>query len=399
MTQTYNESHSALAVKTREKFDRYIQEGKAQSRDFFQRLEDESPRDYVVATDHLKFGVDGDRIIVETPKGIWDLHRHALGQMVEKTGILTGRVSDKMFNASTLREGIEEPWEDKWGRDLLLYNLRTMYGRGSRDRVLLRVVQTPAEKAAGEAGQIRGFLSDRYRRMNSGPIFQAFAESALEVGAFAMRNHHNYTATYYHDTKCGFSMFLDKVFEPVANEIIIVGLVVQSSDFGAGALTVRLVMLRIQCVNMMVTQDELRKVHLGARLPDIIKFSQETYRKDTETMASAVRDIVGGLLNPARVNAQMQAVTNMANEKVDPGRMFMDLRRGGHLLKAEAECLVKIYNEPDIEMMPAGNTVWRAAQAISLFANKVQEEDPGRAVELRHVAGTVFDKFAKNVAA
>ena len=389
---SYNVSNSDNASRAKTKLQGYIDAGKAQARGFFQALEDEMPRDYIVTTDGLDFDVNGGRLVVRTKENEWGLHRNALRQMVEKTGILTGRVADKMFDAHNA--------ESRWGRDLLLHNLRTMYDEGERDRVLMRVVQTPAQREAGHPGEVRGFLSDRYRRLNTGPIVQSFAEAAHSIGAVPMRTPVNGAQTYYHDTRIGFSMFLDQVFEPVDNETVIVGLTVQSSDFGAAALTLRLVMLRIWCSNLMVTQDELRKVHLGARLPDDIRFSDDTYRKDTETMASAVRDMVTTLLSPEKINGQMDAVQRLATERVDAMQLFNDLRRGGHILKAEAERLGKLFNEPDIELMPAGNTAWRATQAVSLFANQVEADgDAERAVDLRHAAGVLFDKYAGKTAA
>jgi hypothetical protein len=211
----YQDSKSEVALRAREKFESMISAGNAQAAGFFQRLADEAPKDFIVSTKSLDFGVEDDRLIVQTPEHRWHLHRNAMNQMVQKTNILTGGVADKMFEAVSESE--------KWGRDLLLQNLKTMYQKTERERVLVRVVD----------GEVRGFLSDKYRRLNSAPIIEAFALKAQKFGAVPIVNHDKYRATYYTDIKIGFTLFLPCVFEPVPNEVILIGLSVESSDFGA----------------------------------------------------------------------------------------------------------------------------------------------------------------------
>lgn len=395
-SRDYNVAVSEAAAGFRAKFEGWKDEGKRDAMAFFQRLEDEHPWDKIVNTGDLDFDIRGGRIYVNDKADEWLLHRNAVNQMVAKTGILTGAVADKMIDA--VRD-LGDGQEDRWGRELLLHNLRTIFHKSDRDRVLLRAVKL------GEVPEARGFLSDKYRRMSCGPILTTFAQTAMsEFGAVPMHirdGKRNFNANYYHDTKVGFSMFLDNVFEPVNGEVLAIGLMVQNSDFGSAALTVRLVMIRIWCTNLAITQDELRKVHLGTRLSEDIQFSEETYRKDTETMASAIKDIVRTLLGADRINAYVDRIRRAAEQKVeDPRKLFEALRGQGHLLKAEATEIGKLFNEPEIEMMPAGQSIWRASNAISLFANKLEDEGKKeRAVELRHAAGIVLDKYVEDAQA
>jgi hypothetical protein len=383
----YEVATSEAAAHYRPKFEGWIQGGKADARDFLQRLQDEYPVDAIVRTNDLRFDLNGRQYLVADQRSgrEWRLHRNAVAQMVGRTGILTQRVADKMISAENDQDGT-------WGRELLLHNLRTIFKRTDRERVLVRAV--PLADGTLEA---RGFLSDKYRRMSCGPIIQAFAETAMgDFGAVPLRveERRKFNPSYYHDVRVGFSLALPYIFEPVNNEILILGLSIQNSDFGAGALTVRMFCLRIWCTNLMVTKDELRKVHLGSRLAEDIRFSQQTYDLDTQTMASTVRDIVRTLFASARVNGYMGAIRAANEDKVEPGKLFERLRKGGHILKDEAKEISALFLEPDVEMMPAGQTAWRAANAISLFANNL--EDAGnaeRAVEIRHTAGLVLDKY------
>lgn len=396
------EATSPLAIAARAKFGSMIEAGRQQSHDFFTRMGEELPTDYIVKTDKLGFEVQGNQLMVNATADdgqplSWSLHRNALSQMVTKTDILTTRVADKMFDASgeTLSKEV-----DHWGRQLLVHNLSTIYEKTDRARVLIRVVRTPQMRQQGLPGQIRAFVSDRYLRLNSGPILQAFAEKAIQFGAVPLVNDRRFRTTYYEDVKVGFGMYLPMVFEPVQGEVIMLGMMIESSDFGVGSLTVRLTMMRITCTNLQIMRDELRKVHLGGRLPDTIQFSEETYKSDTQTMCLAVQDMVGNLLNPVRINQQIATIQAAAEEQVNPKAIYEALRKSGHLLKAEAKGATELFNEPDVEMMPQGNTLWRANQALSLFANKMEEDgNSTRANELRHVAGRMLDKFEADKAA
>jgi len=365
-----------------------IEQGKQDAQGFFQRMLRETPKDYLVNTGELNFDVRNGRIYVQGQQNEWLLHRHAVSQMVQKTGILTTAVANKMVEAATQ--------DDRWGRDLLLHNLRTIFRKTERERVLLRTVPTP-----GGPEEVRGFLSDKYRRMDTVPIMDQFAETAMdEFGAVPISVRDGYgrhfQSNYYHDTKVGLTLFLPYVFNPIDSmqqEFLIIGIMVQNSDFGASALSVSLIAMRIICMNLMITQNELRKVHLGARLPEDIRFGDDTYAADTKTMALAVRDITRTLMADSRINAYTNRIGVAGTQQVNPDELFTQLRTSGGLLKKEAEEISKLYNTSDIELMPAGQTVWRATNAISRFANIMEETgNKERAVELRQTAGQVIDK-------
>lgn len=366
----------------------FIDAGREQAGHLFHNLERNIPRDFLVNTGDLGFSIrDNGRVCVRTKENEFLLHQHAVSQMVGKTGILTGRVADKMGSAAN-KEG-------SWGRDLLLHNLRTIFRESERDRVLIRAVNTD------QGPEVRGFLSDRYRRMNSGPIFQAFAEAAQQYDAVPVYipGKNRYGTSFVHDVRVGFSMFLPHIFRPIdsmRDELLIIGLTIMNSDFGAGALSVSFQVMRIWCRNLMVTKDELRKVHLGARLTGDIQFGEDTYNSDTTTMALAIRDIVKGLLGPVNVGVLMKRIKKTAETEIDADGTLENLRKGGHLLKGEAEDIKKIYNSAEVELLPPGNTAWRASNAISLFANQIEAGgNAERALDMREAAGVILDEKLK----
>ena len=67
--------------------------------------------------------------------------------------------------------------------------------------------------------------------------------------------------------------------------------------------------------------------------------------------------------------------------------MFATLQRGNKITKAEKKEIVELYNSPEVELLPPGNNLWRASNAISLFA---QKQGDAREFELQSIAGDLL---------
>ena len=363
----YNEAASAAADKARRHMEGMIERGRDRATSLIEHVRATVPTDYVVAPQAVAFDYDGR---LEAQGGLrmafgnhdFPLHRHARGQAVAKTGILTGRVADAMVEAG------------EWGQRMLVDNLNRIFEHQQRERVLVREA----------AGEVRAVLSDRFRRMDSDVIIGRFAEATTGLGAVPVESH----AT---DTKWAIKVMLPKVFEPVDHEVMAFGLALTNSDFGDGALSVRGFCLRLWCTNYAISEESLRQVHLGKRFKEHdVAWSERTRKLDTDTMASAVSDIVVDLLGPERVNRECAIIKVAAEQEIDAPAAIERLRKGGALTKAEAKAVAGVYNRPDVEMLPAGNTAWRLSNALSLFAQEVGEEDVGRRLEVEAVAGQVL---------
>lgn len=192
---------------------------------------------------------------------------------------------------------------EPWARELLAHNLKTVFAnRFTKSRYLLRSVN----------GEVRGFLSDRYRRLDSRPIIEAFATAVQQKGALPYDG-------YVTDTKVALQAIMPEVYEPIPGEMVAYGLSLENSDFGNGALSVRAYLLRIWCSNLAITQEEMRQVHLGKRLDESVLYSQRTYELDAETTVSALRDVIGAQLNADGLRRRMESVRLAHEQSVDAG--------------------------------------------------------------------------------
>ena len=174
-------------------------------------------------------------------------------------------------------------------------------------------------------------------------------------------------------------------------DVFAFGISVATSDFGAGAYSIEAYMMRLACLNGMTLNTELRKIHIGGRLDESMQLSQRTYDLDTKAVASATRDIVQKVLEPARVNATLDMVSKAGEEKIDPAQAFRSLAKKG-LLKREIEAAEDVYRSGGVEQLPPGDTTWRMANALSWIAKSA--ETPERRMELESLAGDMIPKAA-----
>lgn len=290
------------------------------------------------------------------------IHRNALNQMAQQVDM-----------PMKFLDSLEDE-RNPWGRELLAHNLQTIYQqRYAKKRYLSRSLKQ----------EVRGWLSDQYRRLDSRPIVEAFASAVNEKGAMPY-------AGVVTDTKIAIQAIMPEVYEPIPGELVAYGLSLENSDFGNGALSLRAYLLRIWCTNLAITEETMRQIHLGKRLDDNMTYSQRTYELDSKTTVSALKDVVRLQLNADSLHNRMAAVRAANEKEVSPVNAREQLKKV--LNKGEAEAAINAFNSPDVYNLPAGNTTWRLSNAISWIAG--QTEDAERKLELMRVAGEVLPKAA-----
>lgn len=342
----------------RRRIEEIVAKGRDGAKRVFRHVMDNQPQDKLVNTEKLSFETREGCIEVIAPDLEPEkIHRNALGQMAE-------RVSLPMAYIKTL-EG-----NGSWGLDLLAENLGTLYGH-HKSRALMRTVN----------GEVRGFLSDKYRRLDSAPFIESFVKACGEVNALPYQG-------YTSDTKVSIQAIIPKVYEPVKNEYMAYGVTFENSDFGNGAMQVQFFILRLQCLNGMIGESNMRHVHLGKRLEEM-DFSKKTQDLNVRTILSAMQDVVRGQLAPERIDLMQSYIVKSSQEKLTDdrrGAVMEALKRS--MTKTEIEKMTTKFNEPDVELLPPGNNMWRLSQALSWLAG--EEEDTERKLELQKQAGKLL---------
>lgn len=264
-----------------------------------------------------------------------------------------------------------------WKRALAARILNEHSSWSDRSRVLVRAV----------GDEVRGILSDSYRRLDSQRILSAFLGKALEQGAVA------YDALWT-DTKIYVETILP---QPICiptefnGEVqIYMGARFSTSDFGDGAVDIRVFLLNGVCLNGMVRENVMKQIHLGGKLPDNIQLSQRTYELDTQTTVSAVNDLTSQLFGRDNIRRKALEIKAAAAKEVNFTQELERLMQKGRLLKTENEGVRKLLmnNNPD-DGFAGGPTLWKLTQAITAYARETQ---PARQRELHELSGELLNR-------
>src|SRR5208337_2761286 len=283
----YAVAATEAANRARGHMEKQIEDGQAKAEKVIEYVQTNVPTDRVALGKKLAFLASDKGISLSLPTEgeiIEPMHRNALNQAASRVDLPTKYVGD------LLERG-------EWGRELAARNMNELFQHLNGDRFLLRSV----------AGQVRGFLSDRYRRLDARPILDSFLGEVQKYGAVPVEG----AVT---ETKISLKVVLPMIFEPIPNEVMLFGAEYENSDFGNGALVMNTFVDRLWCTNFARGESLLRQIHLGARLGESVTFSQRTYQLDTRTMASAIGDMVGSALGPNSVNGYL-ALVKKANEE------------------------------------------------------------------------------------
>ena len=309
------------------------------------------------------------RLLMNMPEGQFTLHSNAVGQLADRMGVPARYLR-------TLANG--EPWQVGLAADILNQHSDNT----QRSRVLVRTV----------GDQVRGVLSDSYRRLNSVQILTAFVEEAAEQGAVI-------SDAYMNDTKVWAETILPQPLTiPTAKNgdvLIFIGARFSTSDYGDGAVDMRTFMLNGACLNGMVRESVMKQVHLGGKLPDNLTLSQRTYELDTKTTVSAVRDLTRNLYLPETIEHKAYEVLGASDMEVDMEKEIKKLTKDGSLLKAEGQEVEKLLmkNDPD-DGVQGASTLWKLAQAITAHARVLS---PERSRELHEISGKLLNRVKLSI--
>lgn len=273
----------------------------------------------------------------------YHLHNNALTQLSYLFGI-PASYSKKLL-------------ETKWGRDLLQEVFTEHNNNCTRSRMLVRSVDN----------EIRGVLSDKYRRLDSRMLYEKFLTVAKEKGAVPIEAHYSKVKQYM-------TVVFPRVFEVNTENngtvYMALGARIANGDYGNSALHLNSFMMQCVCTNGMVGTSALSAKHLGKRLSADLQLSQKTYNLDTRTMASSIYDITGNLLSQDTMLENIRKMKSASNEIIDMDMAIKKLPK--EIYKEEVESIKSILLSGDEERGVYGKpTKWKLSQAITAAANDI----------------------------
>jgi hypothetical protein len=347
----------AAAVAT-QRLEQLIKQGREAGPRTLQYVQDNQPKDQVLSAASMDFVAKDNRIKLKWGDREYPFHRNAIVQALEKIGAPA---------PTNLVDWLGQP--DVLDEFSAILNKK--YHVDNR-RFLLRAVNE----------EVRGVLSDKYRRFKTVMLLDKLVEVAVkEYGAVPIEGRVD-------DLTVSLKLAIPKIIEFLPHQPGIVGLCFRHGDFGTAKVWVKGFVNLLYCTNLAMTEDALSQIHLGARLSEDIEFSERTYQLDSETMASALEDVTRAVLSPANIERRVELVRASSNKRIDADETLEILRKRNKVSKAEEAKIKELFTSADVENMPAGQTAWRLSNAISLLAHG-PDADMNRQLELENLAGEV----------
>lgn len=347
---------SPEAKRYRDILDGKIKAGQQRAAHVLATIARDTPKDQILTTRAVEFVPSNTGLMVHVGRSdAYAPTDYALGQIAER-GSVPG---------AYLRELARGP--NLWQQELACRILTDHYSHAEPMRLLARSVN----------GQLRGWLSDKFRRLDSRPLVDALAAEAQNVGAIPCDG----TAT---ETRVALKVIVPHVLEPVPGEFVVFGGEWSNSDYGNGVHGFRAFALRVVCLNGMTRENMLRQVHIGGKLSEDVAFSDRTYRLDTAASVSALRDIVRSALSPAGIEATSAKIREAHGKDMNKGQLQTAVKA---LDKSTQKAIVDAFASEDVINLPAGNTAWRASNAVSWIARHT--DDPEKKLDLERLAGSL----------
>jgi hypothetical protein len=273
-----------------------------------------------------------------------------------------------------------------WGRDIAHNAFNQHLAHFPKERSLIRSVTRPDGKE-----EVRGFLSDKYKRLETGQIFGSLLTAMQKVDSRSF-----IFDAYVSDTRSWIDIMLPELFHMTTENngtvYFVMGVRMSSSDFGDGAFQIQTYMLNIVCSNGMTRTTAMREVHLGAKLPENISFSDRTHLLETKLTSSKVSDICSQSFSTEVVREQLDSLYESTNIKIDPKNELSKIKD----FSKEEKKLIEdelIANEPE-HGVEGQNTVWKLSQAMTFVGQSLGER---RQREIEEIAGNFLNsKTTKN---
>jgi hypothetical protein len=279
------------------------------------------------------------------------VHSHALGQLCSRVSISRAYIQGLLNSRQA------------WATQLVLHNLQELYSkRVGHKRFLIRAVD----------GQLRGMLSNAYKRLDSAFLVDEFAKNARAVGA---RPFDAFTT----DLRVAVQAILPQKWKVKEDEIS-VGVMMRNSDFGAGPAEVKFFITTGGY--SLVSQKGVKRTHRGRRLREEQAFNDRIKQEDSGKIAEDMQTHIVQHLEPSNIEAVMAEVELSASTKVDVDKVE-GMLKNLELTEEEISAILVHYSAH-------AQTLYQLASAIAWVASS--QRDMERKLDLMDTAGGLLMK-------
>ena len=311
-------------------------------------------KDYIVPTSFLSMTIKEKKPIILGANHAMGITGHAHGQIAGRLGIPLPYYN-KMLEESP---------------ELLAQNVNHWFKASTEKRMLRTLL-----------GNVRAFLSDRFRPLDHFDLVQVVLPHMLKAGC-------KIVSCALTETK----MYIKAVAKTIRAEVkkgdvVEAGVVVSNSEVGSGALLVDPFINRLVCDNGLIIPDSgVRKHHLGKLVDETNElYTRKTIMAANRALFMKVNDVVSGLLNHDSFTNFVKGMQIAADQKItrNPVEVVEDVSGKFQLTDMESGGI--------IQHLVAGGDLskWGLVNAITRASADVDDYD--RATDLERVGGQLLN--------
>lgn len=237
-------------------------------------------------------------------------------------------------------------------------------------------------------GKVRGFLSSRYRMLDAHDLL----ETTLPV---LLDNKFEVISSEVTDRRLYLKTTSPKIAGEVkTGDVVQYGVVISTSDVGAGSLRIEPFVTRLVCMNGMIRESSFKKAHLGTnRLEREVQelMSDKTKQLNDAAFFATVRDYLLGTMNPENLEREINRFREAAGMEITNFDLEQVVELSMEKVGVKGETIKKgILNALASGNEGAGLTKWGLANSFTRAA-QMDELDYDTATELERAGGLILD--------
>lgn len=260
---------------------------------------------------------------------------------------------------------------------------------------LARIAQQARSTGKGESrllrtldGKVRGMLSSRYRILDAHDMLEATLPVMIDKGLEVISSEVTERRLFIKATSPKVQAEVKK------GDVVQYGLMVSTSDVGAGSVRVEPFLLRLVCLNGMIANTAIRKFHIGKNQAeeDIRELLSDQTRDLTDAAFwASVRDVVMASLKPENFEREVDRLRLAANEEIKnfdlPRVVELTMRATGLSGEGKKNSILHALASGN---EGAGLTKWGL---INSFTRAAQDDavDYESSVEMERAAGAILE--------
>lgn len=238
-------------------------------------------------------------------------------------------------------------------------------------------------------GRVRGFLSNRYRMLDSHDLL----ETALP---FLLENNFEVLSSEITERRLYLKVATPKIeTEITKGDVVRYGVMISNSDVGSGSLRIEPFLTRLVCMNGMVAESIFKRAHLGRGntddgIAEIMK--DETRRLDDAAFFAKIRDYLEATIRPEIFEKEVNKMREAANM---PIKNVMNLEKVIELTMNEVGVKGETIKRGILAALATGNegaglTKWGLVNSFTRAA-QMDELSYDVATELERAGGLILD--------